>query len=62
MRIKMLVSLAGADFALSPGEETERFPDAEAVRLVEAGFAVPVTVKATETATKKPAPETRAKD
>ena len=60
MKIKMLVSMAGVDFALSPGDETDRFPDDEAKHLVEVGYAVPVAAEKRETATKKaPAKETR---
>lgn len=60
MKIKMLVSIAGGDFALSPGDETERFGDAEAARLVDAGYAVPVAEAKTERATRKtPAAEQR---
>lgn len=60
MKIKIIISLAGADFALAPGEETERFSDAEARNLIEAGYAVPVAAEKRETATKKaPAKETR---
>lgn len=39
MKLEMLVSLAGADFSLAPGDETERFKGAEAERLIEAGYA-----------------------
>jgi hypothetical protein len=39
MKIKMLTGMAGPDFSLSPGEETERFGDEEAQRIVDAGFA-----------------------
>lgn len=53
MKIKMLVSVAGADFALDAGAETERFSDAEAVRMIEAGYAEPIAVAPVETATKK---------
>ncbi|MBX3536442.1 MAG: hypothetical protein KF735_02290 [Chelatococcus sp.] len=59
MKIKMLTSLAGTDFALSPGEETERFSNAEAIRLIEAGMAAPVAKDKVERPTKKPAPEKR---
>ena len=59
MKIKMLVSLAGADFALSPQEETDRFGDAEAARLVEAGYAVPVVEETVERAVKTRAAEKR---
>lgn len=50
MKVRMLLSLAGSDFALSRGDETERFGDAEALRLIEAAYAVAVA----------PAPETPA--
>jgi hypothetical protein len=40
MKLRMLLSLAGSDFALSRGDETERFGDAEALRLIEAAYAV----------------------
>lgn len=59
MKIKMLVSLAGADFALSPQEETDRFGDVEAQRLVEAGYAVPVADETVERAVKPRAAEKR---
>ncbi len=52
MRIKMLVSAAGLDFALSPGDETERFSAAEAQRMIEAGQAVPVAEPKVERAVK----------
>lgn len=42
MLVRMLVELAGRDFFLAPGDERE-FPDAEAVRLISAEYAVPVT-------------------
>lgn len=59
MKIKMLTSLAGDDFALAPGDETERFETDEARRLIKAGYAVPVVADKTERATKSPAPEKR---
>ena len=59
MKIKMLTSMAGANFALSVNEETERFSDAEATRLIAAGYAAPVTEQKTERAVKQPAPEKR---
>lgn len=59
MKIKMLTSLAGDDFALAPGDETDRFEADEASRLVEAGYAVPVVQEKVERAVKKPASETR---
>lgn len=54
MKIKLLVSFAGADFAIDAGTETERFPDAEAVRMIEAGYAEPVAGGDVEKATRKP--------
>jgi len=42
MRIKLLTCYSGADFTLNAGEETDRFSDAEAVRMIENGSAVPV--------------------
>lgn len=40
MLIRLKTGLSGPAFALGPGDERE-FPDDEAVRLIEAGFAVP---------------------
>lgn len=59
MKIKMLTSLAGADFALAAGDETDRFGDDEARRLIEAGYAAPVVEEKIERAVKKPAAERR---
>lgn len=53
MKIKLLVSFAGVDFALDAGAVTDRFPDAEAIRMIEAGYAEPVAEAQVETATKK---------
>lgn len=53
MKIKLLVSFAGVDFALDAGTETERFPDAEAIRMIEAGYAAPVAEIEAEKATRK---------
>ncbi|CAN7509156.1 hypothetical protein [Pararhizobium sp. LjRoot238] len=39
MKIKMLESLAGQDFSLSPGDVTDRFSDKEAGRFIKAGIA-----------------------
>lgn len=58
MKVKMLVGLAGPLFSLSPGDECE-FPDDEAIRLIDAEFAV--ATKAIETADARPASERRAK-
>ena len=61
MKLKMLTSMAGIDFALSSGDMTDRFSDAEAQRLIEAGYAVPVREAAVERAVKA-APEFAAFD
>jgi hypothetical protein len=59
MKIRMLQGIAGADFSLSPGDETERFSQGEAQRMIEAGFAVPVAEQRVERAVKQSAPEKR---
>lgn len=59
MKIKMLVSMAGVGFALSVNEETDRFPDKEAIGLVEAGYAVPVAEPKAERGVKQPFVEKR---
>lgn len=51
MKIKMLVSLVGADFSVSPGAEYE-CSEAEALRHIEAGNAVPVAGEKVERAVK----------
>lgn len=38
MKVKMLTSMAGANFTLSVGEVTEKFSDAEAKRMAAAGI------------------------
>jgi hypothetical protein len=60
MKIKMLVGLSGNEYCLSPGDKRE-FSDAEAIRLIDAGFAVPVVEEAVERAVAQPAPERRTK-
>ena len=47
MKIRMLTGLAGAEYVLGPGDERD-FPNDEAARLIEAGFAVPVSEPKTE--------------
>lgn len=59
MKIRMQVSIAGPGFTLEPGEVTERFADAEAIRLIEAGHAVPCAGQEVETTTVSGAPERR---
>lgn len=41
MKIILLAQIVGTDFALLPGDATERFGDEEAKRLIVAGLAVP---------------------
>lgn len=60
MNIKMLVGLSGNEYSLAPGDEHE-FPVGEAIRLIDAGFAVPVAEVKIERAVAQPAPERRAK-
>ena len=48
----MLAGLSGPAILLNPGDEAE-FADAEAIRLIDAGFAVPVRAPI-ERAVKKP--------
>lgn len=59
MKIKMTQSVAGTDFALSPGDETDRFGDKEAARMIEAGFAVPVSEVKREKTVRRRAAERR---
>lgn len=59
MRIKVLTCYAGPDFVVNAGEETERFSDAEAIRMIENGTAVPVAPKVERAV--KSAPEKRKK-
>lgn len=62
MKIRMMQGISGADFSLSPGDETERFSDDEAGRLIAAGVAEAVAASAApkrERATKKRPAETR---
>lgn len=53
MKIKLLVSFAGVNFALDAGAETDRFSDAEAIRMIEAGYAEPVVDVEVEKAARK---------
>jgi hypothetical protein len=60
MLIRMTTSIAGAGFDLHPGDETERFTDAEAIRLISAEYAVPVVEQSGERAIAvEPATEVR---
>jgi len=60
MRIVMLVGLAGNAYTLGPGDERD-FPDAEAIRLIDAGYAAPVAAQAVERAVNQPIAERRGK-
>lgn len=58
MRIRMRTGLSGPDYSLIPGDERD-FPDKEAIRLIEAGYAVPVASVEVETTALEPEAETR---
>lgn len=60
MLIKMLVGLSGPALLLQPGDEHD-FPQDEALRLVSADYAVPVSEKKVERAVQMAAPERRGK-
>ena len=51
MMVRMVVGLAGPTTSLAPGDKAE-FPQAEAVRLIEAGYAVPMVEAKIERAVK----------
>ena len=51
MLVRMVVGLSGPAASFSPGDEAE-FPQAEALRLIEAGYAVPVVEAKIERAVK----------
>jgi hypothetical protein len=51
--------MAGPDLVVNCGEETTRFSEAEALRLIAAGYAVPVVEPVLERAVKKPVTERR---
>lgn len=58
MLVRMLTGLSGTAFALVPGDEHD-FPEAEAIRLIEAGFAAPAAPSKTERAIDGRTPERR---
>ena len=58
MLVRMLTCLSGPEFSLDVGDERD-FDQAEAIRLIEAGYAVPVENLRPERAVRKPAPERR---
>jgi hypothetical protein len=59
MKLKMSVYTAGTDFALAPGDVTDRFPDAEALRLIERGYATLVEEEPERAVKVRPVAETR---
>ncbi|NTG67275.1 hypothetical protein EXN67_01500 [Rhizobium rhizogenes] len=60
LNIRMLVGLSGNEYSLSPGDERE-FPQNEAIRLIEAGYAVPVAEDKVERAVAQIVAERRSK-
>jgi len=60
MLVRMTVSIAGPSFHLDAGCEHD-FPVDEASRLIDRGYAVPVSVKPIERAVIHPVKETRRK-
>lgn len=60
MLIRMLVGLSGSAYSLGPGDDRD-FPHDEALRLIEAGFAVPVAGQKIERAVAAPVIEKRGK-
>jgi hypothetical protein len=58
MKIRMLTGLGGLDYSLSRGDERE-FPKDEALRLIQAGYAVAVGETVERAIKKTPAKETR---
>ncbi|RVN04657.1 hypothetical protein CN112_25055 [Sinorhizobium meliloti] len=60
MLIRLTTGLSGPHYSLGPGDERE-FPHDEALRLVAAGYAVPVAETETERAVAVPAQERRGK-
>ncbi len=60
MLVRLLVGLSGPAYSLGPGDVRD-FDDAEAGRLIAAGFGVPASEAPMERAVKPPAPERRAR-
>lgn len=58
MLIRLLVGLSGSAYSLGPGDERD-FPQEEALRLISAGYAAPVTELKVERAVAIPAAERR---
>lgn len=60
MLVRLTTGLSGPAYSLGPGDERD-FPQDEALRLISAGYAVPVSERKVERAVKAPAPERRGK-
>jgi hypothetical protein len=60
MKIRAMVGLSGNEYSIAPGDERE-FPKDEAIRLIEANFAVPVADVPIERAVKDAPTERRGK-
>lgn len=58
MLVRMMVDLRGTTISLEPNDEHD-FPQDEAIRLIKAGYAVPVVKTEVEVAVKDPPAETR---
>jgi hypothetical protein len=58
MLIRMTAGLSGPAYSLGPGDERD-FPQEEAIRLIEAGYAVPAAHTQVEQVVKDPGPEQR---
>jgi hypothetical protein len=58
--VRMTTGLSGPHYSLGPGDERE-FPQDEAIRLIDAGYAIPVAEDTTERAVAVPAHERRGK-
>lgn len=58
MLVRLTTGLSGPAYSLGPGDERD-FPQDEALRLISAGYAVPVSERAIETTTALRPPEQR---
>lgn len=58
MHVRMLTGLSGPAYNLAVGDERD-FPEAEAIRLIEAGYAVPVEPAKENAIKRQPAKEKR---
>ncbi|NGN45175.1 hypothetical protein G6N74_29415 [Mesorhizobium sp. CGMCC 1.15528] len=60
MKIKMLIGLSGNEYSLAPGDERD-FPQDEAIRLIQAGYAILAADVTIERAVSTPVIEKRKK-